>query len=76
MNDHIKIRHGALCKTYEEQVNEQGFTYEDKAEFVEKIGFGLVCAYIHGVITSCEYDRILRRFNEKILANPEYLKKL
>ena len=76
MSDFIAIRHGALCKTYEKQVNEQGFTYGDKAEFIQKIGFGLTAAHIHGLVTDGEYDRILRRFMNKILTNSEYLQTL
>lgn len=67
MSSAICFYHGALCDTYEQQANEQGYTFGDEAEFVEKVGFGLVCAHIHGVITDGEYDKILRRFQQKIL---------
>lgn len=63
----IEFHHGALCESYEEQVNAQGYTLGDDAEWVQKIGYGLVCAYVHGCITENEYDRILRRFQDKIL---------
>lgn len=63
----IGFHHGVLCDSYEEQANAQGFTFGDKAEWVEKVGYGLVCAYIHGCITDGEYDRILQRFQKKIL---------
>ena len=63
----IEFRHGALCDTYEEQANEQGYTFGDKAEWVEEVGYGLKCAYIHGCITDSEYDKILQRFQKKIL---------
>lgn len=63
----IVFYHGALSDSYEKQANEQGLTYGGAAEFVEKVGFGLVAAYIHGVITDSEYDKILRRFQQKIL---------
>lgn len=63
----VGFHHGALCDTYEKQANEQGFTFGDKAEWIEKVGFGLVCAYIHGCITDSEYDRILQRFQKKVL---------
>lgn len=61
----IGFHHGVLCDSYEEQANCQGFTFSDNAEWIEKIGFGLVCAYIHGCITDSEYDRILKRFQKK-----------
>ena len=63
----VSFHFSALCDTYEEQANAQGFTFGDKAEWVEDIGFGIVCAYIHGCITDSEYDKILRRFQTKIL---------
>ena len=63
----IEFHHGALSDSYEEQANAQGFTFGDKAEFVEKVGFGLVTAHIHGCITDSEYNKILQRFQRKIL---------
>ena len=63
----VGFHHGALCDSYEEQANAQGFTFGDKAEWVEKVGYGLVCAYIHGCITDSEYNKILDRFQKKIL---------
>ena len=32
----IGFHHGALCKDYETQANEQGFTFGDKKDFVQK----------------------------------------
>lgn len=63
----VEFRHGTLSDTYEEQANKQGLTFGDKAEWVQEIGYGLVCAYIHGCITDTEYDKILQRFQKKIL---------
>lgn len=63
----VSFHFGALCDTFEEQANAQGFTFGDKANWVEDIGFGIVCAYIHGCITDSEYDKILWRFQKKIL---------
>lgn len=70
----VGFYHGALSDSYEKQANEQGFTLGDKAEFAQKVGFGLVAAYVHGCITDSEYDRILDRFQKKILV--KNLKKL
>ena len=64
----IVFHHGALADTYEEQANKQGFTLGDHAEFAQRVGFGIVAAHIHGCITDSEYDKILRRFQTKILA--------
>ena len=63
----VEFHHGALADTYEKQANKQGFTLGDKAKWVQKVGFGLVCAHIHGCITDAEYDKILQRFQKKIL---------
>lgn len=38
-----------------------------KLNGLKKVGFGLVCAHIHGCISDCEYDKIIRRFQQKIL---------
>lgn len=72
----IEFHHGALVDDYETQANRQGFTFGDNAEFVNKVGFGIVAAWIHGVITDSEYDKILARFQKKILISNEFLKKL
>ena len=63
----VGFHHGALCDSYEKQANDQGFTFGDDAEWVQQVGFGLVCAHIHGCITDSEYDRILQKFQKKIL---------
>lgn len=70
----IGFHHGALCDSYEEQAQAQGFTFGDKAEWVDKVGYGLICAHIHGCITDREIDKILQRFQTKILA--KYVKPL
>lgn len=72
----VELHHGALADPYEEQVAKYGLTYGEQADWVEKIGFGLVCAHIHGCITDSEYDKILQRFQKKILLNKKYLKRL
>lgn len=64
----VGFHHGALCDSYEKQANSQGYTFGKDANFVQKVGFGLVAAYIHGCITDAEYDRILGRFQKKVLA--------
>ncbi len=74
MSKFIEFRHGALCDDYEKQANDQGYTFGDKAEFVQKVGFGLVAAHIHGLITDGEYDRILRRFQKKMIT--KWIKKM
>lgn len=63
----VEFHYGALSASYEEQANEQGYTFGDKAKWVQEIGFGLVCAHIQGCITDSEYDKILQRFQRKVL---------
>ena len=70
----VEFHHGALCDTYEEQANAQGFTFGDMAEWIEEVGKGLTCLWIHGCMTDKEYDKILQRFQKKVLI--KNLKKL
>ena len=37
------------------------------AEWIEEVGKGLTCLWIHGCMTDKEYDRILQKFQKKIL---------
>lgn len=67
MSKYVEFHHGALSDSYEKQANAQGYTLGDKAEFLDKVGFGLITAYIHGCITDSEYDKILQRFQKKML---------
>lgn len=70
----IGFYHGALAESYEEQANKQGYTFGDKAEWIEKVAFGIICGHIHGIITDSEFDRILQKFQKKILL--KYIKRL
>lgn len=70
----IGFYHGALAESYEEQANKQGYTFGDQAEWVQKVAFGIICGHIHGIITDSEYDRILQKFQKKILL--KYIKRL
>ena len=63
----VEFHHGALADTYEEQANAQGFTFGEMAEWIEEVGKGLTCLWIHGCMTDKEYDRILQKFQKKIL---------
>jgi len=67
MSKMVEFHHGALADSYEKQANEQGLTLGEHAEFAQNVGFGLVAAHIHGCITDSEYDKILQRFQKKIL---------
>ena len=67
MSKMVSFYHGALGDPYEDQARAQGFTLGNKAEFVQKVGFGLIAAHIHGVVTDKEYDKILQRFQKKMI---------
>lgn len=64
----VGFHHGVMCDAYEEQARSQGYTFGDNAEWVEKVGYGLKCAYIHGCITDGEFNKIMQKFQEKILS--------
>ena len=38
----VEFHHGALNDTYEKQANKQGLTFGDKANWVQKVGNGVV----------------------------------
>ena len=59
--------HNGMWTIQDKQANKQGGTRGEHAEFAQKVGFGIVAAHIHGGITDSEYDKILRRFQTKIL---------
>ena len=63
----VGFHHGALSDSYEEQANAQGFTFGDMADWIEEVGKGLTCLWIHGCLTDKEYDKVLQRFQKKIL---------
>ena len=63
----ICFHHGALSDSYEEQANAQGFTFGELADWIEEVGKGLTCLWIHGCLTDKEYDKVLQRFQKKIL---------
>lgn len=65
----VGFHHGALCDDYETQANEQGFTFGDKKDFVQKTGFGLISSHIHNILTDSEYEKALKRFNKYLVAN-------
>ena len=64
----IGFHHGMLADPYELQANEQGYTFGSSKEKVQKIGDSIVLVHVHGCITDSEYDKILQRFQKKVLA--------
>lgn len=75
MNKQVTFYHGALSDPYEEQANAQGFTLGDKAELMDKLGFGLVINHIHGTLTDSAYDKALQKLQKQIVKNLKPLHK-
>ena len=69
MSKLVTFYHGALSDQYEEQAREQGYTLGDKAELLQKLGFGLVLCHIHGILTDSQYDKALQKLNKKIVGS-------
>ena len=67
MRKTIGFYHGALSDDYEKQANDQGYTFGDKAELFQKLGFGLVINHIHGTLTDSVYDKALQRLQKKMV---------
>ncbi len=67
MSKTVEFHHGALMDSYEEQANDQGFTFMDKAKMIQTVGDGIVIAWVHGCISDSEYDKILHRFQKKMI---------
>lgn len=63
----ITFGHGVFADPYEKQANRFGYTFGDSAKNIQKAAYGLSYAHIHGAITDGEYEKIIRRFNDKVL---------
>lgn len=63
----VVFYHGALCDTYEEQANKQGFTLGDKEEFFQTLGYGLVLNHIHGILKDSQYNKALERLQKRLV---------
>lgn len=62
----IGFHFGALASPFEEQANEQGYTLGDKAEYYEKMFFGLTAAWFDGVMTDGEHTKALQRLVKRL----------
>lgn len=63
----IEFHHGALADSYEAQANAQGYTFGDRAKFVEDMGSSLLQLWFYDCVTDSECKKILRRFQENVL---------
>ena len=67
MSKEIVFHHGALCDPYEQQANAQGFTLGKEREILEELGFSLVIAHIHSLLTESQYDAALKKLQKKLV---------
>lgn len=70
----VGFYHGALSDSYEKQANKQGFTFGDKAELFDKLGYGLVLNHIHGILTDSQYDKALQKLQKQLIKSLKPLK--
>ncbi len=66
---YIGFHHGALCPSYEEQANEQGFTLGDKAKLFDKIAYSYNLLWIHGFLTDNQADNVCKKIQKKLVAS-------
>lgn len=71
----MEIRFGALSPPLEEQVNEQGFTLGDKAEFFDKVSEAYITLRIGGYLTDSQCDSICKKLSKNIAKNCKELEK-
>ena len=60
----IKFGHGALCDSYEQQANRQGFTLGDKEELFDKVKYSYNFLWVHGYLTDSQADTICKKNTE------------
>lgn len=63
----IGFYHGALCDSYEQQANEQGFTLGDKAELFDKIGYAYNLLWIQGYLTDSQADMVRKKIQKNLV---------
>lgn len=68
MAKEISFIHGALCDSYEEQANDQGYTLGNKAEMFDKIAFSYNMLRIHGYFTEKQEESVCKKIQKKLVA--------
>jgi hypothetical protein len=63
----IGFYHGALCDSYEQQANEQGFTLGDKADLFDKIGYAYNLLRIQGYLTDSQADIVCKKIQKNLV---------
>lgn len=67
MSKVIGFHHGALCDPYEKQANDQGYTLGNDGGRLEKLGFSLTFARMHGCLTDAQYDAALKKLQKQLV---------
>ena len=65
----IEFAHGALCDSYEEQANRQGYTLGQKAAFFVKVAFAYNLLRIHGFLTGAQTDSVCQKIQKKLVSD-------
>ena len=65
----IEFAHGALCDSYEEQANRQGYTLGQKAAFFVKVAFAYNLLRIHGFLTDTQTDSVCQKIQKKLVSD-------
>ena len=63
----IGFYHEALCDSYEQQANEQGFTLGDKADLFDKIGYAYNLLRIQGYLTDSQADIVCKKIQKNLV---------
>ena len=63
----IGFNHGALCDSYEQQANEQGYTLGEDKKLLEDLGFSITFCWIHRLLTDSQYDSALRKLQKELI---------
>lgn len=71
----MEIRFGALSPPLEEQVNKQGFTLGDKAEFFDKVSEAYITLRLGGFLTDSQADSICRKITRRLAKSCRKLEK-
>lgn len=70
----ISFYHGALCDSYEDQANEQGFTLGDKAELFDKIRNAYSLLRVRGYLTDSQVDVVCKKIQKDLVRSVRKMK--
>ena len=71
----MEFRFGALSPPLEEQVNAQGFTLGDKAEFFDKVSKAYITLRLSGILSDSQCDSICRKITRRLAESCRRLEK-